>query len=768
MSFYISLTGLNAASTQLSVTSNNIANVGTTAFKRSRADFGDIFATSPLQKASTVIGQGVALKSVSQEFSQGNIQFSANSLDMALTGDGFFMVQSVDGAQTIFTRNGGFQLNADNAVVNSAGQKLLVAEVDPLGGAKFEGVEDMKSLTIRRETNGSAKPTDQIDLSLNLPQGVDEINPIEKPFDPSIPGTYSFNTSMNVYDDSNNKFMAEIYYVKTQAPTESDPTGKWQTYTYVKGERLREQLIEATDEKGLPLYVNKFGELMTEPDFTKIGGFPAPASRLYSLDSINNNKSESKPAILTGDSSALTFDDEGLFSPAPNISDSLSFKISVDSSDPVAISIVLEEDGYTGVELAKEIENSINSTFLEESSDNQRFGIKVKFVQDPSGELNKGGQFVIYSGSTGDESKLELEVDEDDPAATLFGLTTTDKVIAGSGMVSLPAVMTGASIPGLGERFILNASNNKFVVSVDGVVGQIELDEGEYNKTSFSTEFSDAINGLVSSSGRVVGGVKVEFVDDGDLTSLRFTTGTQGAGAFIKVSGDKSWGLADAPSAFGETSKWVNPDLVNEKSFVNVAGEETSSSEGALDLQEENVWAKVYLDKGELTFSSDGKLLSPKGSIEYSGFNDGFKINYTGTTNFNSPLSILNQMQNGRPEGDLIGVTVGNDGLVTANYSNGVQSKLGKIILANFTAPTGLRQLGDSSFVATAEAGRVSYGEPGEAGFASVRAGATERSNVDLTQELIELITAQRNFQANAKAIETANTMTQAIVNIRS
>jgi flagellar hook-basal body protein len=106
--------------------------------------------------------------------------------------------------------------------------------------------------------------------------------------------------------------------------------------------------------------------------------------------------------------------------------------------------------------------------------------------------------------------------------------------------------------------------------------------------------------------------------------------------------------------------------------------------------------------------------------------------------------------------------------LVTANYSNGIQEKLGKIILANFTAPTGLRQLGDSSFVATAEAGTLSLGEPGEAGFAAVRAGATERSNVDLTQELIELITAQRNFQANAKAIETANTMTQAIVNIRS
>ena len=72
--------------------------------KRSRADFGDIFATSPLQKASSVIGQGVALKQVSQEFSQGNIQFSANSLDIAITGDGFFPLKSPDGLQDIFTQ----------------------------------------------------------------------------------------------------------------------------------------------------------------------------------------------------------------------------------------------------------------------------------------------------------------------------------------------------------------------------------------------------------------------------------------------------------------------------------------------------------------------------------------------------------------------------------------------------------------------------------------------------------------------------------------
>ena len=140
MSFYTSLTGLNAATAALSVTSNNIANTGTTGFKRSRADFGDIFATSPLQKASSVIGQGVALKQVSQEFSQGNIEFSANSLDIAITGDGFFPLKSPDGLQDIYTRNGTMLLDDSFAVVNSAGQFLQAATVDSNGKADLDAL----------------------------------------------------------------------------------------------------------------------------------------------------------------------------------------------------------------------------------------------------------------------------------------------------------------------------------------------------------------------------------------------------------------------------------------------------------------------------------------------------------------------------------------------------------------------------------------------------------------------------------------------------
>jgi flagellar hook protein FlgE len=106
--------------------------------------------------------------------------------------------------------------------------------------------------------------------------------------------------------------------------------------------------------------------------------------------------------------------------------------------------------------------------------------------------------------------------------------------------------------------------------------------------------------------------------------------------------------------------------------------------------------------------------------------------------------------------------------VVRANYTNGQQVALGKIILTNFANPNGLKQIGDANYLETTNSGQPTLGEAGGDGFGSIQAGALERANVDLTEELVELITAQRNFQANAKAIETSSTLTQTIINIRN
>jgi flagellar hook-basal body protein len=319
------------------------------------------------------------------------------------------------------------------------------------------------------------------------------------------------------------------------------------------------------------------------------------------------------------------------------------------------------------------------------------------------------------------------------------------------------------------------------VVTVNNVTGIVTMPEkADYTIEEFRKELEFRINSLADSFGRTVSGVQVELGKNAlGQSFFQFTTGNAGNDAFLKVSANSIWGMADLESARGTTSRWVEPPQARNAAgfplYVNREGLESSDPGDFSELETADLWSAIFLDKGELTFSTDGNLKSPIESIQFKASTIGetgatlqFAINYDGSTQYSSPFSVLAQSQNGRPEGDLIGLNIGDDGLVSANYSNGTQKNLAKIILANFTAPTGLRQLGDSSYLATSQSGKVTLGEAGAAGFGTVRAGATERANVDLTQELIELITAQRNFQANAKAIETNNTLTQAIINIRS
>ena len=120
MSFYTAVNRLNGAQSDISATSNNIANVGTTGFKRSRAEFGDIFATSPPQNSSSSIGSGTILKGIKQQATQGNISSSLNAFDLAISGQGFFALKpSLTSAQTVDIRNGSLNVNNDRYVVDS-------------------------------------------------------------------------------------------------------------------------------------------------------------------------------------------------------------------------------------------------------------------------------------------------------------------------------------------------------------------------------------------------------------------------------------------------------------------------------------------------------------------------------------------------------------------------------------------------------------------------------------------------------------------------
>lgn len=977
MSFYTSLTGLNAATTELAVTSNNIANAGTSGFKKSGADFGDIFATSPLQKASSVVGNGVSLKQVVQEFSQGNIEFSANSLDLAITGDGFFALQSPDGTK-IYTRNGGFVLNEQNQMVNSAGQSLMSLPVDSTNKADFS--KPLSALTIPRKTVSEFKATTNVELGLNLPSSS---QPITAAFNRNKPDTYHKTTSFTIYGASGSSHLATAYYVKTATATADDPYNKWQTYVYIDDQFVTPELIQASDRSGDQYFVNKFGEIKTASELVQLQRTSAESEKylittgtLYKKYSYDNLSSpiESTPATVETqvaqsspyrDNLNLTNNQDGVdFSTFSRAQLTNMFKVSVDGS--TSFNVGLEhlagrDVKMSGTQIAFELTNQLNTRF----GDGRRFdfsaeattpetekpgnititkvefdgsfselelnireiledigtaeevslidndeadpealtyainkylqaipdadpeavfkdltieydfvnqGLKVTqngsigeiFVRKTAGEgvdpifgvrtapgesldpevpddfgtlllpqdndpdvillrdirpngsaiagareqrfgisvTYSDGKFLIRSGSTGDQSSLAVSLNyEPDPdtgepsdvltvsselALELLGIpeeglavspqsSQINNVPTVRGQQSSPAVVYGKQM-GVDPRrsFSVTAANRSLTVIIDGISSQIRLDPGQYSIGTFTQHLQDRINLMSDSLGRSVSGVKVVFDDSrGGLVITGSTTTDE---SFIQIAGHPDFGLDDIDAVFGKTSTYIEleQEIVSGGSMYVYQDKNgkwiETSDKGEFDDNNIPYWTPIFLDKGELTFDTSGALVSPIGEsrLESASITGTVvALDYGKSTQFNSPFAVLSQSQNGAPEGDLVGVNIGDDGLVVASYSNGSQKSLGKIIIANFATPQGLRQIGDSSFYATSESGEATYGEPGAAGFGTLRAGARERSNVDLTAELVDLITAQRNFQANAKAIETTNAMTQAIINIR-
>ncbi|MFM8756452.1 MAG: flagellar hook-basal body complex protein, partial [Limnohabitans sp.] len=480
-------------------------------------------------------------------------------------------------------------------------------------------------------------------------------------------------------------------------------------------------------------------------------------------------------------STTLTTAQTGAFVGTPAAT-KVSFEIAVDGANtPQTIAYTLTKQDKNPDILARNLEIAINNKLGSLDAASARFGVRVTF--DP-----ESARLSFSSGTTGDGSSLIIS-DADTAARTYLGLpnpldtdvtkrqlqqlASTDEALRGK--PSVAAVLTGETMTINTTKSIAVGSGNKdFFVSVDGISGKVEVPPQTYNNMDkFAEALQLQINSMVDTeTGRQISGVTVKF--DPILKRLTFTTGTNGDSTSIQVTGSSDWGLANTEMQFGQTTSWIKLQQYTENGAPQYV-KNGVQTEDATGLSSKTEWWPVYLDRGELSFDLTGKPVSPLTAMPFeTAFLDGGKgaltmsIDFTRSTQYSSAFAVLSQSQDGAPEGDLMGLDIGVDGLVNATYSNGSQVSLGKIVLANFSSPTGLRQIGDASYLASATSGNAKIGEAGSAGFGSIRAGATERANVDLTQELVDLITAQRNFQANAKSIETSSTMTQAIINIRA
>ncbi|GLP94992.1 flagellar hook protein FlgE [Paraferrimonas sedimenticola] len=449
MSFNIALSGISASQKHLNTTANNIANVNTYGFKGSRAEFADVYASSMFSNSRTNTGGGVATSSVAQQFQQGSLVRTNNSLDMAISGNGFFVTSNGDGQDFNFTRAGAFKLNSENFIVDSAGNYLQTFPVDQNGASTSISLSTTQPLQVP-DTAGNPIKSTALDIGMNLNAGDDYHDPAN--FDPDDPSTYNNSTSATIYDSLGNPHVMTTYFVRPEGGSVNGEN-QWVAFYAVDGKPVN------VDSAGSYTKDDGAGGTTTEPASDGNGWAGA----------------------------VVTFDDNGVYQ----------------GTNPANIKTV---------------------------------------------ELGANGAGILGAGADGTQT----------------------------------------------------------------------------------------------------------------------------------------------------------------------------------------------LD-----------------------------INFSNPTQFAANFEVTRLSQNGQTVGRLTALEIGLDGLVKATYSNGSEVPLGRVALARFNNEQGLAQVGNSSWKASLDSGNALAGEAGSGTFGAINSASLEQANVDLTSELVDLISAQRNFQANSRSLEINNTLQQTILQIR-
>ncbi|MGB1066901.1 MAG: flagellar hook-basal body complex protein, partial [Paracoccaceae bacterium] len=477
MSFYTALTGLNGSQADIAATSNNIANVGTTGFKRSRAEFGDIFATSPLQNSSSSIGSGSILKGVKQQFTQGNIAASLNALDLAISGQGFFALKpSLTSSQVVYTRNGSFNVDNNRNVVDSTGQFLLTYPVNEDGSVTSKTINDAVPLQLP-VTSGEPKATSNIDLAINLPADAPVITDNPKfadgyQFSSSDPESFTNSTSLTIFDDLGNPTIATVYFIKTQAATADDPTNKYDTRLVIDETVINPDLVASVNDNNEQIYIDRFGNETTVANIPDDNYFSeGKGSALYRKDDLNESI-PSQPAKLTGSQTSFDFGEEGnkliqitndpmMFNAtreAGNADSSIFWGkdfllVNVDDGD-VPVSIDLRPGFYNATQLAAEVQRAINDAYGDDNKLQVRSNVDDTLTID------------FYTLNTGD--------------GTLSGLSTPVSVdlLSASYVTEQVGIDTSGSSPDFTrEEFLAHAqvrvidTMNDYVINGTGDLG---------------------------------------------------------------------------------------------------------------------------------------------------------------------------------------------------------------------------------------------------------------------------------------------------------
>lgn len=373
-------------------------------------------------------------------------------------------------------------------------------------------------------------------------------------------------------------------------------------------------------------------------------------------------------------------------------------------------------------------------------------------------ELNDDGDLII-NNSIGRDIKIEINSPTVTDSIVVQGSQNAGPVVlGGTATADVAAVIGGTVDIILNEGYTLSNP----LPSVSGIFGALSADEFEdyvlnsfdpddqntYNHATSTTIYDSLGNSHIMTQYFVKEPVDPTRPNEENIWAM-----------YVQIDGQEV-GDPDSTLPFPEN---LEPSRLRYELFFNPDG--TLDEDATGDLFVTN-WDPVDEEGAPTGALKSLNVLEGGLPLTNPATNSNFQISLDGSTQFGSPFSVAEVSQNGYTTGRLTGLEIDADGFMFARFTNGQAQVLGQVALASFKNPEGLVALGDTSWGESFESGGPTVGSPRTGTFGNLRASALEDSNVDLSEELVGLIIAQRNFQASAKTIETSDTVTQTIIQL--
>ncbi|MEY4565851.1 MAG: Flagellar hook protein FlgE [Planctomycetota bacterium] len=803
------LTGMNAAETQIDVLGNNLANSQTVGFKSSEI----IFATQFLQTLSLgaapsadngganprQTGLGVQVAGISPKFTQGTIEISSTPSDMAVQGDGFFMVEAA-GKERLFTRTGIFKLNSENQLVTPTGNRLLGFGVDQnyniqttqLEPLKISlGTEAVAQATTEVTMEGTLTPRGDVadtaavvqstvlgDGSLPRPDSTGLV--VATSAVPDVTGVTVVNAEGGGTHPENATYRYKVVFVDATGTesmaspqiTVTTPTGNGAADNRITLNNLptstqyTEMRIYRTEAGGSDFFFlaqKATGGSYVDNNSTPLSSTPLNTAALngnysYMITYYKAGKPETRPSPLAGPQNVVNG----------------RIQLSNFPTPPVPGPGIPE---YDSIRIYRNLSNNQDSYFLVDTIGLGQTYTDSKSDSTISNLATSGNKRINLDGPTVDSNSLLVDIVRRDG----FQYQNIFK----EGTLEYKAKKGGRALETRSFTVTANSTVQDLMRFMQDSMGIQTPDTDPTNPIATSLNKIAGESGTLAAGGYLQDG-RIRFVSnngvdnalDIDLSAFKMTdtlgnitTPNLGFGKLQEATGQSTVADFIAYDSLGLPIRMrVTAVLENRTDVETIYRWYADSADNA-----PAIGSKISVGTGLIRFDGTGNFVAATNAIvavDRSDFPSISPLEFTLDFDQMNGLavekpSMVASRQNGSPPGVLSSYIISEDGLIRGVFSNGVSRDLGKIRLARFTNPEGLEQRGQNLYAQGINTGLPIEGSPGENGIGSVVSGALELSNTDIGADLVSLVLASTQYRSNSRVITATQQLFDELLNLR-